>query len=111
MKVSACSSMIQGGGKRRGARCDTHPAPSNQPCRSTNGRLLRFWFWFHHVMVMMMVVMVMDGWHRVLLFLRKGRNGEAKRNERRQDNSELLHGISPGSRQLVWIIVVQMNPR
>jgi len=46
---------------------------------------------------MMMVVMVMMdahllGWH-LLLFLRKGRNGEAKRNEGRQGNSKLLHGI------------------
>jgi len=63
------------------------------------------------VMMMVVMVMVMDGWHRVLLFLRKGRNGEAKRNEGRQGNSKLLHGIPPGSRQLVWIIVVQMNPR
>jgi hypothetical protein len=49
---------------------------------------LRFRFWFHHVMMMMMVVvmMVVDdhllGWH-LLLFLRKGRDGEAKRNEGR----------------------------
>jgi hypothetical protein len=67
------------------------------------------------MMMMVVVVVVVDdhllGWHRVLLFLRKGRNGEAKRNEGRQGNSKLLHGISPGSRQLVWIIVVQMNPR
>jgi hypothetical protein len=52
-------------------------------------------------MMMMVMVVVMDahllGWHRVLLFLRKGRNGEAKRNERRQGNSKLLHGIPPGS--------------
>jgi len=64
---------------------------------------LLFRFWFHHVVVMMMVVMVMDdhlllGWHRVLLFHRKGRNGEAERNEGRQGNSKLLHGIPPGSR-------------
>jgi hypothetical protein len=58
------------------------------------------------MMMMMMVVMVVMvlfhllgwGWHRVLLFLRKGRNGEAKRNEGRQGNSKLLHGIPPGSR-------------
>jgi hypothetical protein len=51
---------------------------------------------------MMMVVMVMMdahllGWH-LLLFLRKRRNGEAKRNESCQGNSKLLHGIPPGSR-------------
>jgi len=54
------------------------------------------------VMVMMVVVMMDDhlllGWHRVLLFHRKGRDGEAKRNDGRQGNSKLLHGISPGSR-------------
>ena len=53
------------------------------------------------MVMMMMVVMVMDarllGWH-LLLFLRKGRDGEAERNEGRQGNSKLLHGISPGSR-------------
>ncbi len=52
------------------------------------------------VMMMMMVVVMDDhllSWHRVLLFLRKGRNGEAKRNEGRQGNSKLLHGIPPGS--------------
>jgi len=53
-------------------------------------------------MMMVVVVMVMMdahllGWH-LLLFLRKGRNGEAKRNEGRQGNSKLLHGIPPGSR-------------
>jgi hypothetical protein len=56
------------------------------------------------VVMMMVMVVVMDahllGWH-LLLFLRKGRNGEAKRNEGCQGNSKLLHGISPGSRQLV----------
>ena len=52
------------------------------------------------VVMMMMVVVVLFhllGWHRVLLFLRKGRGGEAKRNEGRQGNSKLLHGIPPGS--------------
>src|SRR5208283_3754352 len=59
-------------------------------------------------MVMMMMVVVVDdhlllGWH-LLLFHRNGRNGEAKRNERRQGNSKLLHGIPPGSRPVVRII-------
>jgi hypothetical protein len=52
------------------------------------------------VVVMMMMVVVDDhllGGHRVLLFHRKGRNGQAKRNEGRQGNSKLLHGIPPGS--------------
>ena len=53
------------------------------------------------MVMMVMVVMVMDahllGWH-FLLFLRKGRDGEAKRNESCQGNSKLLHGIPPGSR-------------
>jgi len=53
-------------------------------------------------MVMVMVMVVMDdhlllGWH-LLLFHRKGRDGEAERNEGCQGNSKLLHGISPGSR-------------
>jgi hypothetical protein len=30
------------------------------------------------MVMMVMMVVVMDGWHRVLLFLRKGGNGEAK---------------------------------
>jgi hypothetical protein len=30
------------------------------------------------VMMVMVVVVVVDDWHRVLLFLRKGGNGEAK---------------------------------
>ena len=53
------------------------------------------------VMMVMMVVVVLFhllGWHRVLLFLCEGRNGEAKRNEGRQGGSKLLHGIPPGSR-------------
>jgi hypothetical protein len=58
----------------------------------------------------MVVVMMMVDDHLVLLFHRYGRNGEAKRNEGRQGNSKLLHGISPGSRQLLDI-VVQMNPQ
>jgi hypothetical protein len=66
------------------------------------------------MMMVVVVVMVMNahllGWH-LFLFLRKGRDGEAERNEGRQGNSKLLHGISPGSKQLVWIIVVQMNQR
>ena len=70
-------------------------------------------------MMMMMVVVVMDdrllGWHR--LFLRKGRNGEAKRNKGRQGNSKLLHGIPPGSRPgppnplVVRIVIVPNEPR
>ncbi len=48
------------------------------------------------VMVVVMVLFHLLGWH-LLLFLRKGRNGEAKRNEGRQGNSKLLHGIPPGS--------------
>ena len=61
-------------------------------------------------MVMMVVVVVMDGWHRVLLFLRKGRNGEAKRNEGRQGNRKLLHWNSSGTRPpnlpVVRIVIV-----
>lgn len=54
-------------------------------------------------MMMVVVVVVVDdylllGWHGVFLFHRKGRNGQAKRNERRQGNSKLLHGIPPGRR-------------
>jgi len=30
------------------------------------------------MMVMVVVVVMVDDWHRVLLFLRKGGNGEAK---------------------------------
>ena len=68
-------------------------------------------------MVMVMMVVVDDhlllGWHRVLLFHRKGRDGEAKRNQGRQGNSKLLHGISPGNSpnlSVVQIVIVQMNP-
>jgi len=63
--------------------------------------VLVFRFWFHHVMMMMMVVVMDDhlllSWY-LLLFLRKGRDGEAERNEGRQGNSKLLHGSPSGSR-------------
>jgi hypothetical protein len=36
------------------------------------------------------------GWHlRVVLFLRKGGDGEAERSDGRQDNSKFIHGFSP----------------
>ena len=61
------------------------------------------------VMMMMMVLFHLLGWH-LLLFLRKGRNGKAKRNERRQGNNKLLHGIPPGSRPVVRIIGSSNEP-
>ncbi len=63
-------------------------------------------------MMVVMVVMVLFhllGWHRVLLFLGKGRNGEAKRNEGRQGNSKLLHGFPPGSRPTTGDLIQKQN--
>jgi len=46
------------------------------------------------MVMMVMMVVVVGGWHRFLLFVRKGGNGEAKRNEGRQGNNKHLHGNS-----------------
>jgi hypothetical protein len=75
-QASLASSMVQGHGKPRGGG-SLAPHRQNQP--SDQWPLL-FRFRLHHVMVMMvmMVVVVVGGWHRFLLFVRKGGNGEAK---------------------------------
>jgi hypothetical protein len=49
----------------------------------------------HLIVLSDVLALHLIGWHRVFLFLRKGGDREAERNEGRQGNSKLVHRFPP----------------